>query len=59
MDGAKTYYRYFGDTHLSILVSRRTFSLEAFSKERVELKVMRILVIVRTNFAENRKMSKE
>ena len=39
------------------MVNRRLFCTEAFSKERVERKGMRILAGVRTNFAENRKIS--
>lgn len=57
MDRAKTYYRYRGGTHLSVLVNRRPFCTEVFSKERMERKGMRILAGVRTNFAENRKRS--
>ena len=57
MDRTKTYYRYFRDVLLNILVNRRLFSTEAFLRKGVELKGMRILVRVRTNFAENREMS--
>ena len=57
MDRAKTYYRYFGGVLLNILVSRRLFCTEVFPRGRMEQKGMRILVKVRTNFAENRKRS--
>ena len=57
MDRAKTYYRYHRGARSSVLVSRRTCNVEAYPKGCVELEVMRILAIVRTNFAENRKMS--
>ncbi len=39
------------------MVNRRLFSAEVFSKERMELEGMRILGGVRTDFAENRKIS--
>ena len=56
MDGAKALYRYSrGTLKLSVLVSRRTFCAEFFSRERLEREVMRILVIVGSNFLENRK----
>ena len=53
MDRAKTYYRYFRGTHLSVLVNRRLFGAEVFLREKVELEGMRILVGVRTNHTEN------
>ena len=43
---------------MSVLVSRRTFCAEDFSRERLEREVMRILVIVRCDFAENAKRRK-
>ena len=43
---------------MSVLVSRRTFCAEGFSRERLEREVMRILVIVRCDFAENAKRRK-
>ena len=58
MDGAQIYYRYFRDTQLSILVNRRTFCVEAFPKGVVEREVMRILVGVGTDCAENCTISK-
>jgi hypothetical protein len=58
MDGAKTWYRYFRHTHLSVVVNRRTFCAEAFPRGRVEREVMRILAGVGTDFAENREISK-
>ena len=39
---------------MSVLVSRRTFCAEDFSRERLEREVMRILVIVGCNILENR-----
>ena len=57
MDRTKKYYRYLRGTFLSVLVNRRLFSTEAFSRERVELKGMRILAGVRSNFSENRERS--
>ena len=57
MDGAKTQYRYHGGTHLSIPVNRRLFCTEGSPRGGLERKGMRILAGVRTNFAENRKMS--
>ena len=59
MDRAKTYYRYFRDIHLNILVNRRLFCTEAFPRGRVEQKGMRILVGVRSDSAENRRISQE
>ena len=53
MDGAKTYYRYFRGTLLSVLVNRRLFSAEVLLRGRVELEGMRILVRVRSNHTEN------
>ena len=38
----------------NVLVSRRGFCAEAFSRESVERKSMRILVIVRCDILENR-----
>ncbi len=59
MDGAQTHYRYFGGTReSSVLVSRRGFCAEAFSRESVERKPMRILVIVGCDFSENEKCRK-
>ena len=43
---------------MSVLVNRRLFCAEVFLKERMEQKGMRILAGVRSNFAENRKISK-
>ena len=57
MDRAKTYYRYFRGTFLSVLVNRRLFSAEVLLRERMELKGMRILAGVRSNFSENRERS--
>ena len=59
MDGAKTYYRYSRGTHMSVLVNRRLFCAEVFSRERMERKRMRILAGVGTDFAENRKRPQE
>ena len=38
---------------MSVLVSRRTFCAEVFSRERMEREVMRILVIVGSDSDEN------
>ena len=38
---------------MSVRVSRRAFCVEAFSRESVERKAMRILVIVRCDSTEN------
>ena len=43
---------------MSVLVSRRGFCAEVFSKERMERKLMRILVIVGCDFPENGKRRK-
>ena len=43
---------------MSVLVSRRGFRAEGFSRERLERKLMRILVIVGCDFAENAKRRK-
>jgi hypothetical protein len=43
---------------MSDLVSRRAFCAEVFSRERMEQKAMRILVIVGCDFAENAKCRK-
>ena len=43
---------------MSVLVSRRTFCAEVFSRERMEREVMRILVIVGSDFTENVKRRK-
>ena len=40
---------------MRVLVSRRAFCAEAFSRESVEQKAMRILVIVGCDFPENGK----
>ena len=40
---------------MSVLVNWRTFCAEAFSRERVERKVMKILAGVRSDFPENGK----
>ena len=53
MDGAKTYYRYFRGARKSVLVGRRTFCAEALLERRVERDVMRIVVLVRSNYPEN------
>ena len=43
---------------MNVLVSRRGFRAEAFSRESVERKLMRILVIVGCDFPENGKRRK-
>jgi hypothetical protein len=43
---------------MSVLVSRRAFCSEGFSRERLEQKAMRILVIVGCDFPENGKYRK-
>jgi hypothetical protein len=43
---------------LSILVSRRGFCAEIFSRENVERKLMRILAVVGCDFFENKKCLK-
>ena len=43
---------------MSVLVSRRAFCAEGFSRERLEQKAMRILVIVGCDFPENGKYRK-
>ena len=43
---------------MSVLVSRRLFCAEAFSKESVERKGMMILVVVGCDFSENEKRRK-
>jgi hypothetical protein len=43
---------------MNVLVSRRGFCVEAFSRESVERKLMRILVIVGCDFPENGKRRK-
>ena len=40
---------------MNVLVSRRGFCVEGFSRERLERKLMRILVIVGCDFPENGK----
>ena len=58
MDGAK----HITDTPealiMSVLVGRRGFCTEAFSKERVERDPMRILVVVRSDCSENEQRRK-
>jgi len=43
---------------MNVLVSRRSFCTEGFSRERLERKLMRILVIVGCDFSENEKRRK-
>jgi hypothetical protein len=43
---------------MSVRVSRRGFCAEVFSRERMERKPMRILVIVGCDFSENEKCRK-
>jgi hypothetical protein len=43
---------------MSVRVSRRGFCVEGFSRERLERKPMRILVIVGCDFSENEKCRK-
>ena len=43
---------------MNVLVSRRGFCVEGFSRERLERKLMRILVIVGCDFLENGKRRK-
>ena len=43
---------------MSVLVSRRGFRAEVFSRESMERKLMRILVIVGCDFPENGKRRK-
>ena len=58
MDGAKHDTDTMGMLFLSIVVSRRLFCIEVFSRERVEQKGMRILVEVRSNLSENERYRK-
>ncbi len=58
MDGAKHDTDTIGILFSSIAVSRRLFRVEAFSKERVERKGMRILAEVRSNLSENERCRK-
>ena len=44
---------------MSVVVNRRTFCLEVSSREGVEREVMRILAGVRTDSAENCRISQE
>ena len=59
MDRAKHDTDTLGALIISAVVNKRTFCTEAFLRKKVERKVMRILAGVRTDFAENRKMSQE
>ena len=43
---------------MSVLVSRRGFCVEDFPRGRLERKLMRILVVVGCDFAENAKCRK-
>ena len=58
MDGAKAQYRYFDGTQLSVRVSRRGICVEVFARARMKRILMRILVIVGSDFTENVKRRK-
>ena len=58
MDGAQAWYRYFGGSPLRVRVSRRVCCAEASLKGGVERQAMRILVIVGSDFFENKKRRK-
>lgn len=58
MDGAKYNTDTLAALSMRVRVSRRTFCVEASSKEVVERKVMRILVVVGCDFPENGKRRK-
>ena len=58
MDGAKHNTDTLETRRSRVLVSRRLFCAEVFSRERVERKGMRILVIVGCDFSENEKRRK-
>jgi len=58
MDGAKTQYRHHRHVLKNIVVNRRFFCLEVFSRERMEQEEMRILAGVGSNFVEKSKISK-
>ena len=55
MDGAKAQYRYFDGTQKGVRVSRRGICAEVFARARMERILTRILVIVGSDFLENRK----
>ena len=58
MDGAKHSTDTLAALSMRVRVSRRAFCVEAFSRESVERKAMRILVIVGCDFPENGKRRK-
>jgi|SaaInl7_200m_RNA_FD_contig_91_248414_length_834_multi_5_in_0_out_0_1 hypothetical protein len=58
MDGAKHYTDTLGALIVSVPVSRRGFCAEHSSREGLERKLMRILVIVGCDFTENVKRRK-
>jgi len=58
MDGAKHNTDTLEASGTDVLVSRRGFCAEVFSRERMERQPMRILVIVGCDFPENGKCRK-
>ena len=58
MDGAKHSTDTLAALSMRVRVSRRVFCAEGFSRERLERKTMRILVIVGCDFPENGKRRK-